>query len=671
MRIQSRKNFSPWLTNEIKEMMKLRDEWRDKAKQMCTPGQTASEEEVEAWKQSYKYYRNKINNPKKIEQKLFKSEKMTENLDSAEQTWKTAKLFMNWKSQGSPSQLEINGKLVTKAIEIATHVNEFFVEKVKRIRDNIVNIPANYSTCHNIMEGKICNLSLSHVTVKKVRQLLKNLKTSKSTSIDELDNFIVKISADVIAEPVHHLFTLSILQEKFPSCWKYGKIIPPHKKECPLQVKNYRPVTILSPLSKVLERLIFEQLYDHFTRNQIFHPNLHGYRKNRSTQTAMIQMYDRWVKAAAAGQVSGVVLLDLSAAFDLVDPVILLQKLKIYGLDDSILHWIESYLTNSHQGVWIDHVLSEYLHCEVAVPQGSIMGPLLFLIFYNDLPYSLKCEIDAYADDSTITATAPTTQSIGKILTENCAVVSKWMWANKLKLNADKTHLLTVGTAERLRTLQDTVDVQMEGFALSEGVDKFELLLGVQIQANLKWHEQIKFLHEKLKTRLAGLMKLKYIVQRNTMKTITEGLFNSVLVYCLPLFGGCDKGEIQATQVLQNKAAQIVMRAPPRAHRDHLYDSLGWLTVNQLVVYRTCITVYRIRQAKEPEYLAEQLQFDNRNGRVIVPNIKLGLTQKSFCLRGADSWNGLPSHVRKARKIGEFKAGVKNWVQNNIPRFLL
>ena len=286
-------------------------------------------------------------------------------------------------------------------------------------------------------------------------------------------------------------------------------------------------------------------------------------------------MYDRWVKAAAAGQVSGVVLLDLSAAFDLVDPTLLLAKLRIYGLGGDVLHWVESYLKDRQQGVWIDHVLSEFLPCEVGVPQGSILGPLLFLIYYNDLPYSVKCAVDAYADDSTLSATSQDTESIGNVLTESCSVVSQWMKANKLKLNAGKTHLLTVGTAERLRMMQKPVEVEMEGVKLSEGASKAELLLGVQIQASLKWQEQCRLLGRKLQTRLDGLIKLRFIVQENMRKIFAEGLFNSVLVYCLPLFAGCDKGDLQALQVLQNKAAQIVTHSPPRAHRDTMYDRIG------------------------------------------------------------------------------------------------
>ena len=269
-------------------------------------------------------------------------------------------------------------------------------------------------------------------------------------------------------------------------------------------------------------------------------------------------MYHRWVKNAARGQFSGVVLLDLSAAFDLVEPSLLLQKLKIYGVDGDYLCWIESYLSSRFQAVWIDHVLSDFIHCDIGVPQGSILGPLFFLIFFNDLPHSLSCDVDNYADDTTLTATGSSVAEIGEKLTENCTSVSTWMRANKLKLNPEKTHILTIGTQERLGNLQQTLQVNMDDVQLQQDEAGVELLLGCQVQANLKWKYQIAVLEKKLRSRLAGLLNLKHILPINIKKTVTEGVFNSVLGYCLPLYVGCDAGQVKTLQVLQNKAAQIV-----------------------------------------------------------------------------------------------------------------
>ena len=605
---QQRKFFVPWLTEETKQLMMQRDQFKQKAKELALRdnGRGVSEEQMLAWGK-YKNLRNKINNQKKNEERNFKSTKISEDLESPEKVWKTAKSFMGWKSTGTPDQLEVEGKLETKPSTIATLMNDFFIDKVQTIRDGLRQVPENLRECLNLMEGKSCKLGLRHVTVDTVNKLLKKLKNSRSTGVDELDNYAIKISADHIAEPLHHIITLSIMQNKFPTSWKSTKLIPLHKKLGRLERKNYRPVAILSPLSKILEKVVYIQIYEYFSSNKLFHPNLHGYRQNRSTQTALLQMYDRSVRAAAAGQVSGVILIDLSAAFDLVDSDLLLKKLKIYGLDDNFLFWIKSYLTEREQAVWIDHVYSDFRAHSIGVPQGSNLGPLFFLIYYSDLLSTLDCEIDAYADDSTMSATGKSVAEIGTNLTNNCERVVNWMCSNQFKLNADKTHLLTVGTGQRLAGLADSVQVTMDGVQLEESEEKCELLLGCEIESNLKWSAQIGKVLGKLRSRLVGLTSIKYIVPFHIRNTITIGIFNSVLVYCLPLYGGCNLEDIRSIQVLQNRAAQVVTHSPPRTRREDMYNKLKWLTVNQLVVYHTLLTVFKIRQTGEPEYLAQFL----------------------------------------------------------------
>ena len=345
---QQRKKFSPWVSEETVKLIQDRNNAKKHAVEVAIAGNDSSE----AWA-DYRTLRNTINNRLKHEERKFKAEKIEDSLDCPANTWRTAKAFMNWdSSSGPPSQLTVGVRLVTKAASIASEMNYFFINKVKIIRDGIRYVPNHFAKCLEIMQNKTCRLRLKHVTISNVKKLLKGLKNSKSAGVDELDNFSIKISADIIAPVLHHIITLSIIQKKFPESWKYSKVIPLHKKGSELERKNYRPVAILSPLSKILEKVAYEQIYEYFSNNKLFHPNLHGYRRDRSTQTALLSMYDKWVRAASKGQVSGVILLDLSAAFDLVDPVMMINKLRVYGVEEDYLAWISSYLTNRYQAVW-------------------------------------------------------------------------------------------------------------------------------------------------------------------------------------------------------------------------------------------------------------------------------------------------------------------------------
>ena len=362
------------------------------------------------------------------------------------------------------------------------------------------------------------------------------MKSSKSCGIDGLDAYSLKISAEHIAPALHHITTLSIMQCRFPTSWKQSKVIPLHKKQSKLEPKNYRPVSILSPLSKVVECVIYDQVYNYFSDNNLFHPSMNGFRKRRSTLTALLQMYERWVQSANDGKINGILLGDLSAAFDLVSADILLKKLEIYGVDKCMLEWIKSYMTDRKQAVWIDNSYSNYLDVNIGVPQGSIIGPLMFIIFANDLPYCVTCGIDSYADDSSLTSSKHTIQEINEDLTKNGDNLSQWMKENQLCLNADKTHILVTGTGRRLSGIDVARegDVRLEGQKLEESLEKAENILGVIIQSDLKWTKQVQSLRTKLKHRLAGLAKIRNIVCTRLKKQIAEGIFTSVLTYCLP-----------------------------------------------------------------------------------------------------------------------------------------
>ena len=670
IKFQQRKHFCPWISEETKTLMKERDSYKKNYELFAVNGDTIMANT--AW-QKYKQMRNKINNKKKFEEKEFKARKISEAKDCPTQSWRVAKTFMDWKqSGGPPTQLKLNDRLVSKPSIIASEMNKFFLQKIDTIRQNILDLPNCFTGPQRIMQNKNCRLSFRGVSVRKVNRLLKSLKNSKSTAIDHLDNFCLKIAADIIDIPLSFIINMSIIQEKFPSSWKYSKVIPLHKKLCRVDKNNYRPVSILSPLSKILEKVVYEQVYQYFNKNRLFNANLHGFRAKRSTQTALITMYDRWVQSAASAKLSGAVFLDLSAAFDLVDHKLLLKKLKIYGFDDGALEWIRTYLTNRFQAVWLDSTMSGFLETKVGVPQGSNLGPLFFLIFFNDLPEIIDNHVDCYADDSTLTATADSVEEIGRKLTSDCANVVRWMSENKLKLNAEKTHVLMLGTDQRLRRQESTLQVTIDQTRLEEDPKKCEVLLGCQVQSNLKWDNQVSAVKAKLKKRLTGLIKLKGLGPFSVRKTIAEGIFHSVMVYCLPLYGGMDKGDIMSLQIMQNKAARITSKMPPRCARDAMFDKLGWLTVNQLIAYHSAILVFKIRKAKEPEYLAGLLNRDSRNGRIMVKNYALQLAQRSFTTRGADTWNRIPRNLREQERLrlGAFKKSVKRWTIENIPRFL-
>ena len=223
---QQRKSFCPWITEDTKKLMGQRDQLKQRAKELAVrdQGYQVSDEQKAVWAE-YKQLRNRINNTKHNDEVRYKAEKVNENLESPSKVWATAKTFMGWESFGTPNQLEVSNTIVTKPAIIAELLTNFFINKVITIRNGLRKLPAWFETCKKVMLGKRCSLDISHVSLFTVKKLLKSLKSSRSSSVDELDSFAVKVSAEYIARPMHYLVFnaekisnfMEILQDHPPS----------------------------------------------------------------------------------------------------------------------------------------------------------------------------------------------------------------------------------------------------------------------------------------------------------------------------------------------------------------------------------------------------------------------------------------------------------------------
>ena len=421
---QVRVKYAAWLTEDTKELIKKRDLAQATAAQTKDP---------DDWR-LYKNLRNTVNRKKKLEKKTWEQKKLDSSENNPSTIWKNVKGWLKWGKSGPPLQLFHNGNFVNSPAGLAGTMNMFFINKIKLLRSSIheTNSDPLYKL-RDSMKDRNSNIKFKAVQPKEIRNIISKLKNSKSTGVDNIDTRIIKLVADDILPAITHVVNLSIAQSVFPQCWKHAKVIPLLKKGDPMVPKTYRPVALLPVLSKILERVIFNQLVHYLDTHGLLHPHHHGSRHGHSTATALIQMYHYWTQKVDKGNMIGVMMVDLSAAFDMVDHPLLLQKLKLLGLQDDALAWMDSYLSGRTQSVIVDGCLSPPLDIECGVPQGSILGPLLYIIFTNDIPdlvhhhsvshkdQPLTCQgcgcTVCYVDDTTYSFASPDSVELSTNLT--------------------------------------------------------------------------------------------------------------------------------------------------------------------------------------------------------------------------------------------------------------
>ena len=408
-----------WITSNIRNKMFERDRLKRKA---------ISSDLSEDWSQ-YKHYRNSVNIAMREAKKVYYKSKFDKHQNNPKQAWRTINDILGRKKDTTINELKLGNDTITSPMRMANCLNDYFTSIGGKIGDSCSDHTQNLNFGNHMSDNlNTLEFTLHPVNESQIFRLLNNLSISKSTGCDKIPAKILKYSASVISPSLTNLFNSSIGMGIFPSEWKIARVVPLHKKGSRSVLDNYRPISILPVISKIFEKILYEQLYEYFTTNNLLSEQQFGFRRFHSTSTALLDCTDEWYVNMDCGLYNLAVFLDLKKAFDTVNHDILLAKLELYGIKNTPLMLFKSYLSDRSQQCQVNGELSTLKYLKYGVPQGSILGPLLFLIYINDLPNCLQhSTARMFADDTNITVS-------GKSIKE-AEVAVNVPWFQRFKIN--------------------------------------------------------------------------------------------------------------------------------------------------------------------------------------------------------------------------------------------
>ena len=509
------------------------------------------------------------------------------------------------------------------------------------------------------------NFILNPVSENFVNTELSQLNIHKSTGFDEIPARFLKDASSETKGVITYLINLSIHTNIFPDELKFAKVKPIFKKNKKTEIENYRPVSVLSIISKVLERAVFIQLDQYLNVNKILYSHQSGFRKGHSTDTCLVSLMDYLNKSISEGDYVGMLMLDLQKAFDTVDHKILCKKLNLMGI--GCTDWFISYLSNRRQIISINNVNSTAGIVTCGVPQGSILGPLLFLCYINDMQLSVNCKLYLYADDSTLLVRGGNPNIIAQTLSKNLESCMGWLTDNKLSLHLGKTEAILFGTKRKLRNMND-FQVKCANTLINNV--KTVKYLGLSLDADLSGESIVSNILNKAGGRLKFLYRYSNVLNTKARKTLCSALIQCHFDYSSSSwYTGLNKGLKKKLQIMQNKMIRFILNLDNRAHIGcKELEKVNMLNVPNRVKQLKLHHVFKIWKRTSPEYMCEHFNkisdtelrkctrasFNN----FFLPRV-LGKGIGTFFYSGIKDWNSLPTEIKLIQNENTFKDRVK------------
>ena len=662
-------NYRFGLSENTKKLMKQRDVTRSNISK-------ANNQQKTVLMKKYKILRNKTT-------ASIRKDSLNHNQDRIDNA-KNEKEIWNIVNDVTNPRKEVKWKLKTESgtetdqQKIADTFNSFFIEKIESLKKNIDQNLKEDPLEKLKMKFKDKNLKFELKTVShsKVAKALRKMKKKKSAGVDGLSQESLVLGTDVLVNPLTSIVNCSITIGEFPADWKEALVTPVLKKGNPETKENYRPVSCLPAGSKLLEIIVCEQTTQYMEEHKLLPENQHGFRAKRSTMTAWANIQQDWARNSEKNLITGVMLWDLSAAFDTLDADILINKLEVYGFSSRSRSWFESFLTNRSQKVKIGSCVSRSVKLNSGVPQGGILSPLLYIIYVADLEdWLIHSAASTYADDTETGVSGTDIEEIKAKLEEDGNNVLRYMASNGLVANPKKTALVFIN----LKHQENPITIKIGGEEITQ--EKSAKLLGITFDDDLKWNSQIHGkggLVSSLNQRLFGIRRLKNTLKYDGLIKVADSLFTSKLRYGLQLMGqvrwktdDVQTGLLETIQKSQNKLLRFLnnTQIKDKVSNVSMLKKHKMLSVNQLNAQIKLTEIWKALADEDHPFKISKPAVDEeervsraQRAGIINSTAFSKVTKDTFINDSIKAWNNAPQELKNNWCLSGAKTLIKKFV---------
>ena len=659
---QSRKKSKdkPWVTPEI----------RHEINKKSTLVKKAIHSPSDHNKKVLKTQRNKVNFLCEKAQNEYYYQKIQKGKDTLKALWDIAGTILNPKKSRKNTVIEslkINSKIIHDKQEICNTINDFFSNIGKNLADNI-EAKTDYKTYLRAPNPNSMALLLTNTD--EVKKIISNLKTNKAAGDDNVRPGLLKRCWESLTKPITHIINLSFSTGIVPDQLKLAKVIPVFKKKDKQDPGNYRPISLLSIINKIMEKVMYTRVMSFLNKNNILYKYQFGFREGHSTIQAIIEITDNILEELQKKNMVAGIYLDLSKAFDTVCHKILLAKLEHYGIRGEPLNWFKSYLKQRKQYTALDAYKSREQEVPYGVPQGSVLGPLLFLVFVNDIDSAVGTnKLRLFADDSNVFVVSKNPKVLKQNMVKVVIDLCNWFNANKLTINMSKTAYTIFTPDGKVPPCLNNITINKTVITRVQSVK----YLGILLDENLSWEEQIKEVTKKLSKTIQALKIVSKFINKHHRRILYYAYIYSTIQYGIEVYSQGPNKNIKQIQIKQNRALKVLHNKDFFTPTIDLHRQTKVLMINDIANLNLLKFVYKQRNGQTPDafrnYYIENIFIHNHQTRqaknLHLPVNKNKYGRQSLKYRGAELWNKIDSQTRESKTIKTFSKKVKEQLINN------